>query len=241
MEIDIDDRAPETKAGVPGDSLVTHDEMMRTFESFRQANDDRIAAERKSADVLNEDKVARINAKLDELSMKGARPHLAGSYETAAAGPAQREHKKAFEDYVRHGESSGLRALETKSMSISSNPDGGYLVPPEVERAIGERLATISPIRAISGVRTVSSSVYKKPFMISGPATGWVGETDARPQTGTPTLTRSPSRPWSSTPCRRRPRACSKTPPSTSTSGSPARSSRPLPCRRAPPSSLATG
>jgi HK97 family phage major capsid protein len=191
MEIDIDDRAPETKAGVPGDALVTHEEMMRTFAAYREANDDRLAAiERKQADVLNEEKVARLNARLDELTMKNARPHLAGAPETAAAaaGPFAREHKQAFYNYVRHGESAGLRALETKSMSISSNPDGGYLVPPEVEQAIGERLATISPIRAIAGVRTVSSSVYKKPFMISGPATGWVGETDARPQTGTPTL-----------------------------------------------------
>ena len=37
-------------------------------------------------------------------------------------------------------------------------------------------------------VREISSSVYKKPFMTTGPATGWVGETDARPQTATPNL-----------------------------------------------------
>ena len=53
---------------------------------------------------------------------------------------------------------------------------------------IGRRLAAISPIRAIAGVRQVSGSVYKKPFTIAGPAAGWVGETDARPQTTTPTL-----------------------------------------------------
>jgi HK97 family phage major capsid protein len=37
-------------------------------------------------------------------------------------------------------------------------------------------------------VRQVSSSVYKKPFAITGAVTGWVGETDARPQTNAPTL-----------------------------------------------------
>ena len=73
-------------------------------------------------------------------------------------------------------------------MSIGSNPDGGYLVPEEVERAIGKRLTVISPIRSIAGVREVSSSVYKKPFMTSGPAVGWVGETAARPQTDSPVL-----------------------------------------------------
>ncbi|MCB1457440.1 MAG: phage major capsid protein, partial [Nitratireductor sp.] len=53
---------------------------------------------------------------------------------------------------------------------------------------IGRRLAAISPMRSISDVRMVSSSVYKKPFAVSGPATGWVAETDIRPQTGSPSL-----------------------------------------------------
>ena len=89
---------------------------------------------------------------------------------------------------MRNGESAGLRALETKAMSVGSNPDGGYMVPVEIETAIGKRLAAISPIRSIAGVREISGNVYKKPFMTAGPAVGWVGETDARTQTDSPTL-----------------------------------------------------
>jgi Phage capsid family len=37
-------------------------------------------------------------------------------------------------------------------------------------------------------VRTISANGYKKPFMITGPAVGWVGETAARPQTDTSVL-----------------------------------------------------
>jgi HK97 family phage major capsid protein len=73
-------------------------------------------------------------------------------------------------------------------MSVGSNPDGGYTVPVEIEQEIGRRLTVISPIRSIAGVRTISGNIYKKPFMIAGPAVGWVGETDARPQTASPTL-----------------------------------------------------
>ena len=61
------------------------------------------------------------------------------------------EHKAAFDAYVRNGESAGLRALEVKALSVGSDPDGGYLVPEEVERAVGRRLTRISPIRAIAG------------------------------------------------------------------------------------------
>jgi HK97 family phage major capsid protein len=46
----------------------------------------------------------------------------------------------------------------------------------------------ISPIRAIAGNRVVSASVYKKPFAITGPSTGWVAETATRPETNSPTL-----------------------------------------------------
>jgi HK97 family phage major capsid protein len=99
-----------------------------------------------------------------------------------------REHKSAFDAYIRSGESAGLRALESKAMSVGSAADGGYLVPDEVETEIGQRLAAVSPIRSIAGVRTISGNVYKKPFMTAGPATGWVGETGARTQTTSPTL-----------------------------------------------------
>ena len=78
------------------------------------------------------------------------------------------------------GEMSGLKRLEAKAVSTVTTPDGGYLVPPETEAEIGRRLGVVSPIRAIAGVRTVSSNVYRKPFATTGFETGWVGETDAR-------------------------------------------------------------
>jgi HK97 family phage major capsid protein len=182
----------ETKAGIAGDALVTHDELMRAFDAFKAANDERLDARR--GDVLLEEKVARIDAaldaaskKLDAITLKSARPAL-GRDAQAAKSASELEHKAAFDAYVRAGEAAGLRALEAKAMTIGSNPDGGYLVPAEVETEIGQRLANISPIRSIASVRTISSNVYKKPFMTTGPATGWVGETDARTQTTSPVL-----------------------------------------------------
>jgi HK97 family phage major capsid protein len=193
MDIAINDRAPESKAGISGgDRLATHDEMMHVFEEFRQANDERLAAlERHGGDVVSEEKVDRINAELsrriDELSLKQARPTFAREDKSVQTHGA-REHKSAFDAYMRNGESAGLRQLEMKAMSIGSNPDGGYTVPLEIEQQIGARLTAISPIRQIAGQRTISANVYKKPFMTSGPAVGWVGETAARPQTDTPVL-----------------------------------------------------
>jgi HK97 family phage major capsid protein len=195
MDFDITDTAPEHKSGIAYTPRDDYDELRATFEEFKSANDERLAKiERKRGDVLLDDKVDRINAaldlqtkRMDDLALRQARPALEGRGRLVTDA-ASREHKSAFDAYVRGGETSALRQLETKAMSAGSNPDGGYLVPVELEREIGQRLAAISPIRAISSVREISGSVYKKPFMTAGPATGWVGETDARTQTTSPTL-----------------------------------------------------
>ncbi|MCK9912823.1 phage major capsid protein, partial [Microbacteriaceae bacterium K1510] len=79
--------------------------------------------------------------------------------------------------YVRKGDATALRDVERKALSVGSDPDGGYLVPEETERTVNRALKDISPIRAIAGIRQVSGSVYKRPFSITGPVTGWVAET----------------------------------------------------------------
>ncbi len=185
--------APEVKSAeeVKG----AFEEFMGTFAAFRDSNDEKLAqieGRIGGADAVTVDKVERIGKALDEqkkaldrLTLKRARPVLErGELANAAAS----EHKEAFHAYVRHGDERGLRALEAKDMSYGTPADGGYLVPNEIEREIGRRLAAISPIRSIATVRQVSSAVLKKPFATTGFATGWVGETAARTKTNTPTL-----------------------------------------------------
>jgi HK97 family phage major capsid protein len=187
--------APEIKAaGSSQDVAEAFGEFMEAFEAFKSANDERLAQieNRYGADTITDEKVDRISSALDEqkrvldtLMLKGMRPTLYGSA-PFHAGPS--EHKRAFDAYVRKGDERGLHRVEEKAMSYGSGPDGGYLVPAETAAEIGKRLALLSPIRAISTVREVTGAVLKKPFALSGPATGWVGETAVRPQTGSPTL-----------------------------------------------------
>jgi HK97 family phage major capsid protein len=188
--------APETKGAESGEVRDAFDDFLSAFEAFKDANDDRLGEiERKlSADVVTEEKVARIGQALesqkrliDRLVLKGHRPELGPSAGSGRAVEAS-EHKAAFEAYVRSGESGGLKRLEAKAVSSVTTPDSGYLVPPETEAEIGRRLAVVSPIRSIAGVRVVSSNSYRRPFSTTGFETGWVGETDARPETDTPTL-----------------------------------------------------
>ena len=187
----------ETKAHGGAESVAAFGEFMAAFESFREANDDRLGQieKRMSVDVLSEEKVDRINRALDEqerrmerLTLKEMRPPLGGAGGGERRGAMPSEHKTAFERYVRGGDEQGLRRLEEKAMSGLVGADGGFLVPDETANEIGRRLIAISPIRSISAVRTVSAAVLKKPFAITGAQTGWVGQSSVRPQTDAPQL-----------------------------------------------------
>lgn len=188
--------APERKSADAGAGEIADafDDFMRSFGDFKEANDDRLRQieRRLSADAVTVEKMQRIDRALDdqkrlvdELVLKHRRPPL-GEPGRAVPTIEAIEHKASFEAYVRAGREDGLRRLEQKALSVGS--DGGYLVPENTEREIARRLAAASPIRAIAGIRAVSTNTYKKPFAKTGPVTGWVGDTDARPQTTAPEL-----------------------------------------------------
>ena len=62
MDIDTHNEL-ETKAGIPLDVVVTHGEMMRAFEAFKETNDERLT--KRDQDVVLEEKLARIDRSID--------------------------------------------------------------------------------------------------------------------------------------------------------------------------------
>lgn len=180
----------ETKSGM-AEAAAALEDVNRAFAAYCDTNNERLAQieRRFSADVVTEEKLARIDRSLDEtkrrldtIAIGQARPPLAASAPNTAF--EQREHKAAFRAYVRSGESAGLKSIEEKAMSVGSGPDGGYLVPQPAEAEILRRMASISPIRAMATVRQISTNTFRKAFSTSGSASGWVAESDPRPQTG---------------------------------------------------------
>ncbi len=187
----------ETKVAQSPDAAALHAEMMNAFEEFRAANDARLAEleARSAADPLIEEKLQRLSEaidgtkrRIDELALKSARPPLAAGAVTSAADHRPDEHKAAFETYMRRGDATTLLRLEEKALSTGSDPDGGYLAHDELENHVGRLLAGISPVRSVASVRRISAGVYRKPFSTTRPASGWVSETAARPETATPQL-----------------------------------------------------
>ena len=103
---------------------------------------------------------------------------------------AAKQHKEKFLAWARKGsDPEGLRALEVQAnLSTLSDPDGGYLVPVEIEKNI-ERLALASvAMRRLARIVTAKGE-YTKPLSKGGATGGWVTEKASRPETDTPELT----------------------------------------------------
>ena len=143
------------------------------------------------ADAVVSDEIKKLNGVLDGIADQMKAIEKRAARPAAGAGdlsPEEAEHKAAFTTWMRKGEDSGLAALEAKAFNITANADGGFAVPLQIDTTINKRLVDISPVRSVAQVINIGTSQYRKLVDLGGTASGWVGETAARPETNTPTL-----------------------------------------------------
>jgi HK97 family phage major capsid protein len=96
-------------------------------------------------------------------------------------------YKAAFETMMRKGEELAS-ADERKALSVGSDPDGGYVVNPDTSGQIVTKVFETSPMRAYASIQVISTDALEGLFDLGEAGSGWVGETEARPDTGTPQL-----------------------------------------------------
>jgi HK97 family phage major capsid protein len=166
-------------------------EIKGQFDAFKEKNDKRFDAIDAEKGKLAE-QVDGLNGKLSELDeyKTALEKELAGLKRPGATGASKEveAHKTAFTQFMRKGRDDGLRELEQKALNITSDADGGYAVPEDLDRNIIELMRNDSPMRQVCNTITVSTSDHKKLVSLGGAGSGWVGEEAARPATGTPTL-----------------------------------------------------
>jgi len=159
------------------------------FEEFKRTNDELLKAKADGKGVealeaklskINEDlgKIADLKSAIQELEKKMNRPGVAGETD-----PIKAEHKQAFGRFVRKGIEDGLGELQAKAYNITTDADGGYAVPEELDRNILDLMRDVSPMREVCNVISVGSSDYKKLANKGGTSGGWVDEDDARTAT----------------------------------------------------------
>lgn len=149
------------------------DEQGRAWEEFKGTNDARLKAiEEKGyapadligkVELINTD-LTKLGKDLEEVMKKANRPG-AGQEQMSAD---QVEHKQAFGRFLRKGDDQGLSAIQRKAMNSQSDPDGGYLILPEMDKEIDRVAPTISAMARLATVRTIGTAKYQKPVKTSG-------------------------------------------------------------------------
>lgn len=76
----------------------------------------------------------------------------------------------------------------SKAMSSFEGPDGGYAIMPELDKAIIQIVRETSPIRQYAEVLTIGTDRLIEPYEGDDFDSGWVGEEEARDETGTGTF-----------------------------------------------------
>lgn len=123
--------------------------------------------------------VKRYDARFDKLEqdlcdqmLKLGRPDM-GSVKGFSGADA--EYKSAFLSWARSGREADL---QTKSMSAGSDPDGGYLIPRQLDSLLTKVLRDLSPMRQLARVVQADSGDYTMIHSVGGTAYGWSGEID---------------------------------------------------------------
>lgn len=194
------------------------EEQAKAFEAFKQTNDAALAEVKKlgQADAVREAELKKINDALDsvadqikaadrareELELKTNRLSLTGgkSSDLEAKAAADfgkqlgqdfgvedlRGYKAALDVYLRKGPD--YRDLDRKSLSVGSDPDGGYLVTPDMSGRIVAKVYESSPLRQYANVVTIGTDALEGLIDNDEASAGWVGEASTRSETDTPQL-----------------------------------------------------
>ncbi len=187
------------------------DGLAEAFEAYKATNDERLAAVQSGnsslADELNakltgiEKDVSALSEKKTKLEteLQNDRDRLeelearSSMLRKPGASKAADDYMRAFEGWVRaKGNAPDLESqmsdLMRKEVTIGSPAGGGYAVPEVIAREIERIELLYSPVRRLVKVVSVGTSDYKELVNLRGAAAAWVGETDARGETATPTL-----------------------------------------------------
>ena len=169
------------------------------FETFKGVNDKRLEQLEKggSVDPIVEGALEKLNKEMDTkqdaidkltATLKRVADHGEGIKEVDVDMKA---HKEAFQKFMRTGDEANLAELQEKTLSVGVDSDGGYTVTPETSNEVLRTITETTPMRQLASVITIGTDSFQQLRRTGGAASGgWVGEQEARPATGSPTLGR---------------------------------------------------
>lgn len=175
------------------------EKLENTWEHFKQVNNERLLQleKKSSVDPLTEIKLEKLNnaieeqkSKIDELEIAMSRPY--SSIEEYKSND-DIQYKSAFNNYLKKGIEEQLANIEVKrdltTAIDTSTSYGGYLLTPNIQKMVYDKIDDLCIMRKICSVQTISSSSLEV-IDSSGMTPSWIGETGAVNDTDTSIFSR---------------------------------------------------
>lgn len=154
----------------------------RAFEAFKETNDALVKAKADGKSVSDlQAKLVQIEADMVEVrkqateaEKKAGRAALEANADAKNQTPEMLEWRQKFDRMVRKGDTDGLMEIQRKAMSNSSDPDGGFLVLPEIDLAIDRFMPVMSAMSRLSSNVSIGGPKWQKMVKTSGMAMRWI-------------------------------------------------------------------
>lgn len=197
-----DEQIAELKKGV-SDPVLTErlakiEKSLDDGSEAKQAIELAIAAERKEREDL-EMRLQRMGVKGDGDGAKAELERKEFNVLLAAQAAEQKtsvvvldekgygEYKAAFERFMRKNDRL-LSADEIKTLQVGSDPDGGYLVTPDVTGRMVKKVYETSPIRQLASVQPIGTDALEGQEDLGEAGCGYAGEHGTSGDTTTPQI-----------------------------------------------------
>lgn len=153
---------------IKGDTDDASDLVTKALADLQKSVDDRLkAVEAKAAAIETKADTATLVDRLDKIEAKVNRPGTDKTDEIS-------EERKSFGTYLRLG--NRAREDELKALTVSSDPQGGYLAPKEISTEFVRNLVQYSPVRQIASVRQTGFPSVVYPARTGVTNAKWKGE-----------------------------------------------------------------
>ncbi|SLN20031.1 Phage capsid family protein [Roseivivax jejudonensis] len=124
-------------------------------------------------DIEKKTDTTKLEERLDKIEAKANRAKGDGDDDPDEKAETE---KKAFANYLRLGNQTP--ADEIKALTVSNDPQAGYLAPAEMSTEFVRNLVEFSPIRSIASVRGITGPSVKYPKRNSVTNAQWEGEAE---------------------------------------------------------------
>jgi HK97 family phage major capsid protein len=177
------------------------EEMKKGFEDFKAKNEEEIKLIKEGkGHAETKEQLEKMSTNIDDVQSKMKEMQLAmnRSKTTETGGEVGNEENRAeAEKIMQKWMKRGDRAItledektlkehfgpEYKSLTAENDPEGGYLVRPEISNEIIKKIFESSPMRELSDGITISTDEWQSLYDDDEPDVGWVGETETRNDT----------------------------------------------------------